>query len=242
MSILKKLFGRTKFENLVEELIHIGYTIEMIHPGRFFSRSNRIALDPHRPPENSVTYEKDPRVIAIGLELNKKGGVEMMRNAAQRVEEVLGVTATDELQWVWKTQEKDFLATRSKETSRLIDNGDGTVTDNKTKLIWQKEDDGQKKAFKESEAYCKTLTLGGYKDWRLPTINELRSVSHDWKQIFANPKDDEPYWSSTMINNPGWEPIAGEKAKYIVNVLFSDGSENNYFPHYKYYTRAVRQK
>lgn len=128
-----------------------------------------------------------------------------------------------------------------KAESRFVDNGDGTITDNKTNLMWQKEDDGQTRTFKESEAYCKRLTLGGYRDWRLPNIDELRSVSDDWEQIFANPKNDEPYWSNTVFKNPSWEPVSGEKAKYVVMVLFSNGDENNYFLFYKYNTRAVRQ-
>jgi hypothetical protein len=99
---------RTKFEKLVEELINIGYTVEMIHPGRFFSNSNKFALDPHPPSEESVTYEKHPRVVAIGLELKKMGGVGMMRNAIFRITEAFGFTAKEELLWVWETMLDDY--------------------------------------------------------------------------------------------------------------------------------------
>jgi hypothetical protein len=238
---MKKLFGKTKFEKMVEELIHIGYTTEMIHPGRFFSTSNRIALDHNIPLENSTTYEKHPRVVAIGSELHRRGGTELMLKAALQIQEVLGVTAIQELRWVWSSNVENRMQKPDK-TKRMIDNGDGTLTDNKIKLMWQKEDDGQKRTFKEGEEYCKKLTLGGYKDWRLPTIDELRSINNVMGEIFTNTKNDEPYWSNSLISNPEWEPDSGEKAKYIVKVLFSDGTENNYFPHYKYYSRAVRDE
>jgi hypothetical protein len=122
----------------------------------------------------------------------------------------------------------------------FIDDSDGTITDTQTELIWQKEDDSQKRTLEESNAYCKSLRLGGYEDWRLPTIAELRSISTVWKQLFANSKNDDPYWSSTVVKNQAWVATAGEQHKYVVMVLFSDGSENTYFQYYKYYTRAVR--
>lgn len=57
----------------------------------------------------------------------------------------------------------------------LVDNGDGTVTDQFSGLVWQQgfeantvEDD--------TPEYCDNLVLGGKYDWRLPTITELGSL------------------------------------------------------------------
>jgi hypothetical protein len=55
------------------------------------------------------------------------------------------------------------------------DNGDGTVTDLNTGLIWQKTPGG-KVTYYEAVAGVKNLNLAGYKDWRLPTIKELYSL------------------------------------------------------------------
>jgi hypothetical protein len=65
------------------------------------------------------------------------------------------------------------------------DNGDGTVTDNVTGLIWQKSPDTNgdgsitatdKIAYSKAAAYCEDLSLAGYDDWQLPTIKQLYSL------------------------------------------------------------------
>lgn len=65
------------------------------------------------------------------------------------------------------------------------DNGDGTITDNITGLMWQKspdtDDDGDidaddKLTYDEAVAGAATINLNGYTDWRLPTIKEQYSL------------------------------------------------------------------
>jgi len=60
-------------------------------------------------------------------------------------------------------------------TPSYTDNGDGTISDNITGLIWMKEMD-EKMTFKEAFAYAENLELGGYNDWRVPSIKELYSL------------------------------------------------------------------
>ena len=55
------------------------------------------------------------------------------------------------------------------------DNGDGTVTDLVTGLIWQKNP-GEKKTFRQAVAGASKCRIGGYDDWRLPSIKELYSL------------------------------------------------------------------
>ena len=55
------------------------------------------------------------------------------------------------------------------------DNKDGTITDNVTGLKWQKEMPS-KMGFEDAFAYAKSSRLGGYDDWRMPTIKELYSL------------------------------------------------------------------
>ncbi len=55
------------------------------------------------------------------------------------------------------------------------DNGDGTITDNVTGLIWEK-DMGEKITFAAASTKAQESTLGEYTDWRVPTIKELYSL------------------------------------------------------------------
>jgi hypothetical protein len=57
------------------------------------------------------------------------------------------------------------------------DNGDGTVTDANTGLMWVK-DPGVKMTYDQAVAGTAAFNLGGYSDWRLPTIHELYSLVH----------------------------------------------------------------
>ena len=55
------------------------------------------------------------------------------------------------------------------------DNGDGTITDNVTGLMWQ-QDPGAKMTWNEAVDGSDSFALAGYSDWRLPTIKELYSL------------------------------------------------------------------
>ena len=78
-------------------------------------------------------------------------------------------------------------------TPVYIDNGDGTVTDTITGLMWQQRDGGEM-TVENAIIYCDTLTLGNYSDWRLPDCHELFSIlNHDR----ANPALDTNYFSDT---------------------------------------------
>jgi hypothetical protein len=58
---------------------------------------------------------------------------------------------------------------------RYRDNGDGTVSDLVTGLMWQ-ADPGDKKTYAQALAGAKRCRTGGYHDWRLPTIKQLYSL------------------------------------------------------------------
>lgn len=60
--------------------------------------------------------------------------------------------------------------------NRLIDNRDGTVTDQATGLIWQQADSGRGMDWEDALAYAESLQLGGHDDWRLPNAKELQSL------------------------------------------------------------------
>ncbi len=81
------------------------------------------------------------------------------------------------------------------------DNGDGTVTDLNTGLMWSKAVSTQKMDLKEAQQRAREMRLGGHGDWRLPNIKELYSLidfrgytgTHDRNQFSRAPSDAVPY-------------------------------------------------
>ena len=129
-----------------------------------------------------------------------------------------------------------FMVNSSMALGPYIDNGDGTVTDKGTALMWQKADDGDTYTWKDALAYCESLTLGGYRDWRLPNIRELKSVV---KRDSYNPAIDASvfecrssyYWSSTACaDNP-------DGAR---DIFFYDGTDYWGGKSFPRYVRCVR--
>jgi len=59
--------------------------------------------------------------------------------------------------------------------SHYKDNRNGTVSDLVTGLMWQQKP-GAKLTYKQAIAGARKCRIGGYKDWRLPTIKELYSL------------------------------------------------------------------
>ncbi len=66
---------------------------------------------------------------------------------------------------------------------RFADNGDGTITDTQTALMWMKKDSylqtGHWITWLESSAYIKKLNEEGfanYFDWRMPALKELKTL------------------------------------------------------------------
>lgn len=74
-----------------------------------------------------------------------------------------------------------------------IDNGDGTITDNITGLMWQKTDGGEM-TIESASTYCDNLTLANFTDWRLPTPMEAYSILNIQN---ANPAINTTYFSNT---------------------------------------------
>jgi len=116
----------------------------------------------------------------------------------------------------------------------------GIVTDNNTKLKWQdsyKDNSIASKHWKDALNYCNTLTLGGLK-WRLPNINELKTliVDKESKPLIDNAfkwTKSSFYWSSTT-------KASDSRESWCIN--FSSGgiwSANNGSTYYERLVRCV---
>ena len=71
-----------------------------------------------------------------------------------------------------------FSLTLTYSNERFIDNGDGTVTDTLTNLMWASADNMGDITWHNAKIYCENPPIAGYKysDWRMPTIKELKTL------------------------------------------------------------------
>ena len=111
-----------------------------------------------------------------------------------------------------------------------------TATHEASGLMWQTNEAGEM-TWQEALMYCENLVLGGYTDWRLPTINELISISKSDtydpaadKTVFPNIIVSSDYWSSTTRASNGADA-------WYVN--FYGGYDAFYYKYSSLYVRAV---
>ena len=76
------------------------------------------------------------------------------------------------------------------------DNGDETVTDNSTGLMWAKNDSGETMDWLEALEYANNSEYAGYTDWRLPNSKELESLVDYEKTTF--PAINTDYFNMTV--------------------------------------------
>ena len=74
----------------------------------------------------------------------------------------------------------------------------GTWTDPTTDLTWQVSPPEANMSVDEAISYCANLELGGYRDWRLPTISELRSLIRGCPNTEENLKKKDGFDRSHM--------------------------------------------
>ena len=110
------------------------------------------------------------------------------------------------------------------------------VTNNHSQLQWQDDAVGSTKTWREAIDYCEALSVDGISGWRLPNINELKSIinksAHPIAVVsaFENIGSNQ-YWSSTTY--------AAVKANAWI-VDFGDGKESGGRKNYHKYVRCVR--
>ncbi len=113
------------------------------------------------------------------------------------------------------------------------DNGDGTITDNATGLMWMQDDNGVTLNWEDALDYAEDMEFAGYSDWRLPNAKELQSIvdysrspgttnSAAIDPVFncteitneAGQKDFHLYWTSTTHASSAAQ-VSGSTAAYI---------------------------
>lgn len=99
-------------------------------------------------------------------------------------------------------------------------NGDGTITDTTTNLMWQRCTAPSQDVncavtpalynWDNALAYCNALTLGGHFDWRVPNVKALHSILDANKAtapvidtLSFSDTQAASYWSSTTLTGTG---------------------------------------
>lgn len=108
----------------------------------------------------------------------------------------------------------------------LVDNGDGTVTDSRSGLLWQQTLDAGTYTWADAQVYCDGLSLGGTSAWRTPTKAELESIVKD---TTYNPSIHTTFFPGTP-NVPFWtatSSAAGGGVAWTVNFGSGTSDKNN---------------
>jgi len=117
-------------------------------------------------------------------------------------------------------------------TNDFKDNGDGTVSDLATGLMWMQQDSLEGKNWSAALQWCEHSAVGDYTDWRLPNAKELHSIVDYTRApvttgsaaigpifntttiINENDEEDWPYfWTSTTHESS--TGFVGDEASYF---------------------------
>lgn len=120
---------------------------------------------------------------------------------------------------------------------RYRDNGDGTITDLNTNLIWTKAVDSKKLSLKEAEREAKGLKVGGYSDWRVPNIKELYSLmdfsgytGFNGRDMSSIPSNAKPFIDTEYFDFRYGDTSSGERyidAQWLTSTKYVSTTMNN---------------
>ena len=124
----------------------------------------------------------------------------------------------------------------------------GTITDNTTNLMWQQCSDGLSGAtcaagtaatptWDSALAYCESLSLGGFTDWRLPNLKELKSIAD---MTISNPSINATYFPNTIASYYWSSTSYAPDTTSAWLVYFYIGSTNATNKSSTFYVRCVR--
>lgn len=107
--------------------------------------------------------------------------------------------------------------------ARLVDLGNGTLYDTKTKLIWSREGSGKEMVWDSGQAYIWRLNEQshlGFRDWRMPTKEELQTLVSYARSKGYNGSDGKTV--AALLNREGFNEL---RAKWYWTATTSGSSD-----------------
>ncbi len=109
--------------------------------------------------------------------------------------------------------------------NHFTDNGDGTITDSATGLMWTKADSGKGLDWESALKYAESNRTAGHTDWRLPNAKELQSIVDYTRAPDATQSAAiDPLFTISEIRNEGGER---DYPEYWTSTTHSAGPRND---------------
>lgn len=89
-----------------------------------------------------------------------------------------------------------LVMTGEAQADRFVNNGNGTVTDTQTGLMWANRDNGSDINWYNAKSYCAGYSGGGKSGWRMPTIDELHQLYNSGAYGSVINKTGDFVWAS----------------------------------------------
>jgi|SRR5450759_1892152 len=111
--------------------------------------------------------------------------------------------------------------------SRFIAYDNGTVLDTKTNLMWAVRDNGSIINWVDAKYYCENYRGGDYKDWRMPSQDELAELYDETKTYKSDCGDGRDVHLTELIRvRCGWVWASETRGSQAAYFLFYNGKRN----------------
>ncbi|MBW1671647.1 MAG: PEGA domain-containing protein [Deltaproteobacteria bacterium] len=197
-------------------------------------------------PDGAIVFVdgKEKGVTPLNLDNLRKGNlsVKLIKEGFETESKIITVKPSEKSNFSVKLRQPI-----ASSDGRFVDHRNGTVTDTKTGLMWTREDSyvhlGKYLNWEQSGSYVNKLSTGGYDDWRLPKIAELKKIYEIEKS--NTDKDGDIIHIDPIFSSGGtfWNWSSEEQGKCCAKVfLIIDGSviKNDRIFSYERGVRAVR--
>ncbi|MFC1489284.1 DUF4388 domain-containing protein, partial [Thermodesulfobacteriota bacterium] len=143
--------------------------------------------------DSQIKGKREPRKVRVSKQ--RKTAKQRVTEGSQEDATKISSLRTDKERL---RREREKMRAQLKPLGRYVAHGDGTFADSVTGLMWSILDShlelGECLDYEDATRYVKNLTVGGYRDWRLPTSSNLAGI-YKTKPFFPD-SGASWYWTS----------------------------------------------